>query len=33
MAVYQQAGDWGACVRLRTPEGGPLEGVKAVIAD
>lgn len=33
MAVYQQAGDWGACARLRTPDGAPIKDVKTVIPD
>lgn len=29
MAVYNQGGEWASCVRFRTPEGGPVEGLKA----
>ncbi len=33
IAVYQQGGQWGACARFRAPDGNPLPGVKAAIAE
>lgn len=32
VAVFQMGGDWGACARLRAPDGAPLAGIKAGIA-
>jgi hypothetical protein len=28
MKIYNGGGDWGACARFRTPEGGKLEGLR-----
>jgi hypothetical protein len=28
MKLEQGDGPWGACIRVRTPEGGKLEGIR-----
>lgn len=33
VAVNQHGGDWGAALRLRAPDGGPLEGVSARVRE
>ena len=32
LKVSQGSGDWGACVRIRNPEGGEIEGLRAATA-
>jgi len=31
LAIYQHGGQWGACARLRSADGGAIEGVTTVI--